>query len=93
MFCVTEYVTVPLPVPLAPPVIVAQPTAELAVHAQPACVVTATDPVDAGEPTVALVGEMLKVHAVAPAWVTVKVWPPIVSVALRLVVPVLAATA
>jgi len=73
VFCATEYATVPLPDPLAPDVMVAQVTGELAVHAQPACVVTATDPVDAGAPTVALVGEMANVHALAALWVTVKV--------------------
>lgn len=40
----TVYVTLPLPVPLAPPVIVIQLAPVVAVHVQPDCVVTVTGP-------------------------------------------------
>jgi hypothetical protein len=50
---------------------VAHVTGELAVHAQPAGAVTATDPVVGLDPTVALAGEMLNVQATAAACVTV----------------------
>lgn len=46
----TAYVTVPLPAPVSPEVIESQSGwFELAVHAQPACVVTATAPMFASE--------------------------------------------
>ena len=71
---------------------VIQPTLLAAVQLQPVPAVTVTVPVAAAE-VVRFddVGAMVNVQG-APAWVTVKVWPPIVIVPLRAVVPVLAAT-
>lgn len=43
-FAVTLNVTVPLPVPIAPPVTVIQLTLLTAVHVHPTCVVTETGP-------------------------------------------------
>lgn len=64
----------------------------VAVQPQPVPAVTLTVPVVA-EDDVRLddVGEIANVHG-APACVTVKVWPPIVSVPVRELVLVLAAT-
>ena len=63
-----------------------------AVQLQPVPALTVTVPVVAAE-EVRLddVGEIVSVHG-APACVTVKVWPAIVIVPVREVVPVLAAT-
>ena len=63
-----------------------------AVQPQPVPAVTATEPVPPAAATGALPGEMLYPQAVAAAWETVKVCPPIVILPLRAVVPVLAAT-
>jgi hypothetical protein len=65
--------TVPFPLPLAPPVTVSQEVSLLtAVHEQPPDAVTAVDPVAAPATTDALVGAMLNVHGAA-ACVTVNV--------------------
>jgi len=83
--------TLPLPVPLAPAVIVSHGSFLVAVHVQPAGAVTAIGGVD-GPPaagTVRLVG--LIVTAQPPDCVTVNVWPPIVNVPVRSG-PALAAT-
>ena len=71
---------------------VIQPTLLAAVQLQPVPAVTVTVPVAAAD-VVRFddVGAMVNVHG-APACVTVKVWPPIVIVPVREVVPVLAAT-
>jgi hypothetical protein len=82
---------VPLPDPLAPPVIVTHATALVAVHAQPAAAVTATLPVDAVAATEALVGATLNVQG-TPACVMVTVCPATVSVPVRGDVLVFAAT-
>jgi len=75
--------TVPLPLPVAPAVTVSQPVSLLAaVHAQPACAVTAVDPVPPLTTTDWLVGEIEYAHA-APAWVTVNVCPATVRVPVR----------
>jgi len=87
----TLYVTDPLPVPVAPAVIVAQLALLVAVHAHPGAAVTVTVPVPAAAVGLADAGEMVGVHG-APACVIVKVLPPIVSVAVRDAVTVLAAT-
>jgi hypothetical protein len=85
-------VTVPFPLPDPPPVTVIHDVALLAaVHAQPVCVVTAIDPVDALEPTDVPVGEIVKLHG-TPDWVIVKVWPATVTVPEREAVLVFAAT-
>ena len=83
--------TEPLPVPVAPAVMVTQPALLVPVHAHPVAAVTVTVPVPAAAVGLADDGEMVGVHG-APAWVIVKVLPPIVSVAVRAVVPGLAVT-
>jgi hypothetical protein len=82
---------VPLPVPLAPLVIVSQAALLDAVQAHPAPLVTPTVPVLAAAPTEAEVEPRLKLHAAA--WVTVIVLPAIVRVPLRVEVAVFAAIA
>ena len=68
--------------PVAPAVMVTQLALLVAVHAQPVAAVTVTVPVPAAAVGLADAGEMVGVHG-APAWVIVKVLPPIVSVAVR----------
>ena len=80
-----------MPVPVAPAVMVTQPALLVAVHAHPVDAVTVTVPVPAAAVGLADAGEIAGVHGV-PAWVNVKVLPPIVSVAVRDAVPVFAAT-
>ena len=58
VFAATEYPTEPLPEPLAPLVIVSHAAFDVAVHAQPVPAVTATVPVEAPAPGLALVGEI-----------------------------------
>jgi len=77
-------------VPLAPAVTVIQDALLVAVHAQPAVAVTVTvadPPLAAG---LADVGDALKLHG--NVCVIVTVWPATVSVPVREVVPVFAAT-
>src|SRR5438552_991136 len=62
-----------------------------AVQLQPAIAVTPTEPVAAAESGLAAVCAIEYVHA-APAWVTVKVWPAIVRVPVRELLPALAVT-
>ena len=63
-----------------------------AVQLQPVPAVTVTVPVEAADvERFDEAGAMVKVQG-APAWVTVKVWPPMVIEPVRDVVPVLAAT-
>jgi hypothetical protein len=81
-----------LPLPDAPAVTVIHASLLTAVQLQPVPAVTVTEPVVVAD--VARLDEaglMVNVQG-APAWVTVKVWPPIVIVPLRDVVPALAAT-
>jgi hypothetical protein len=80
-----------LPLPVAPAVMVTQLALLVAIHAQPVAAVTVTVPVPAADVGLADAGEIAGVHAV-PACVIVKVLPPIVSVAVRDAVLVLAAT-
>lgn len=80
-----------MPLPLAPPVTVSHEALLVAVHAQPVAAVTATLPVPAAALGLAEAGEIVGVHGV-PAWETVNVLFPIVSVALRPVVLAFAAT-
>ena len=81
-----------MPLPDAPALIVIHASLVAAVQLQPVPAVTVTVPVAAAD-VVRFddVGAMVNVHG-APACVTVNVWPPIVIVPLRDVVPVLAAT-
>ncbi len=75
--------TEPLPEPDAPAVTVSHAVLLLtAVHAQPAGAVTATVPVPPFDTTLCDVGEIVSVQ-VMPAWVTVKVFPAMVSVPVR----------
>ena len=88
----TLYETVPLPVPLAPAVTEIHPTLVVAAHVQPALAVTFTVPVVATEVVKsAETGEIVNVQG-APAWLTVNVWPAIVTVPVLELVPVFAAT-
>ena len=82
--------TVPLPLPLAALVIVSQLASLVAVHAQPAVVVTATLAVPPPLTIACVVGAAVKLHA-APLCVTVTVCPATVSVPLRDAVEGLAA--
>ena len=77
--------------PVAPAVIVTQLALLDAFHAQPVAAVTATVPVPAAAVGFADTGEIVGTHGAA-AWVTVNVSPPIVSVPVRGVVVVFAAT-
>jgi hypothetical protein len=89
-FAVTLYDTVPLPLPVAPPVIVAHVWLLVADHVQPAGVVTATVPDVAPAPTDAPVGEIVNVQGI-PACVMLKVCPATVIVPERLRMPAFAA--
>jgi hypothetical protein len=71
VFAATLKDTVPLPVPLEPPVTVTQLAPLVAVQAQPVIVVTATLPVPPAPASACVDGEMLKVQ-LAPGCVTVK---------------------
>ena len=84
--------TLPSPLPLLPLVMVIQLLVSVAVQAQPVAAVTlmlAAPPLVGLE---ALVGATAKVHGATALWDTVTVCPATVSVPLREVVAVLAAT-
>jgi hypothetical protein len=83
--------TVPVPLPVDPPVIVIQGSALVAVHEQPPTEVTVMVPGEAPAATERLVDESVNVHAGA-AWVTPKLRPPTVIAAERANVVALAAT-
>jgi hypothetical protein len=90
VLAVAANVTAPLPVPLVPCVMLSQESVVDAVHAQPGAMLTAIDgPAPPAADTVALDGFSDAAHD--PAWFTVKVRPPMVSVPLR-GAPVLAET-
>lgn len=90
VFAATVYPTLPFPLPLAPLVIVIHETGLVAVHAHAPGSVTATEAEPPLEPTDALTGAIVD-EQVTPACVTVNVWPPIVTVPVRLVRAVFAA--
>ena len=91
-FAATSYETVPLPLPLAPPVSVIHVALLDAVHAHPAPAVTVTVPLVATDVlSVAAEGRIVNEHG-APGCVIVKVFPAIVIVPVRELVLVLAAT-
>ena len=75
-------VTVPLPDPLAPPVILSQAVLLTAVQLQPPGAVTPVVEDPADEVSVAVVGDTPKLHVV-PSCVTVTVWPATVRVPVR----------
>jgi hypothetical protein len=77
-------VTVPAPLPLPPALIVAHDALLVAVQLQPIGAVTGTVPVPAVATTLAEAGEIVGVHA-APAWVSEKVLPAMVTVPVRAV--------
>ena len=83
--------TLPEPVPLAPVKIVTHDAPLVAVQLQPAPAVTITVPLPPVADSDWLAGEIVNEHGAAD-WVTVNVLPPIVSVPVRGVVPVFAAT-
>ena len=91
VFAATLNPTVPLPEPVAPPVNVIQAALLAAVHAHPVEAVTLLLPVPPAAVKDCVVGEMAGAQAAA-ACVTVNVAPAIVSVPVRLVVTVFAAT-
>ena len=81
-----------MPVPLAPTPIVIHESLLAAVQPQPAPAVTVIEPLAAiADGNDDDVGEIVTVQG-APGCVTLNVWPAIVSVAVREVVPVLAVT-
>jgi hypothetical protein len=82
--------TLPLPLPEAPLEIVTHEAALVADQAQPAVVVSDTVPLPPAAATDWLAGEMVNEQLTAPACVTVKVSPPMVSVPTRPAVPVFA---
>ena len=80
-----------MPLPFAPALMVIQAALLTAVHAHPADTVTLTDPVKPVAPALDEVAESDGVQA-TPACVMVKVLPPIVSVPVRDVLALFAAT-
>ncbi len=80
-----------MPLPVAPALTVIHVALLLAVHEQPVAAVTVTVPVPAADVTLADAGEIVRLHGAAACCVTVNVDPAMVSVPVRLVVPVLAA--
>jgi hypothetical protein len=90
-FAATVYETDPFPVPLAPALIVIHASLLVAVHAQPVATVTLTVPDPPPATAFADTGAIVGAQG-APACVTVKVLPPMVTVPVRAVVVGLAAT-
>ena len=82
--------TVPLPLPLAPPVTVSHPVLLVAVHAHPVVALTFVDDAPPAAATVRLEGDSVTSHA-APACVTVKGCPATLSVPVRACAVVFAA--
>jgi hypothetical protein len=79
VFGCTVYVTVPLPVPEVPPVIVIHDVVVLAVQANPAVAVSET--VRPAPPPIGAASVVFEIANVGvPAWFTVNVSPPIVRV-------------
>lgn len=82
--------TVPLPVPLAPPVIVSQVAGVLALQLHESAAVTEIVPFEASAGALTEFGEITALQV--PDCVTVKVRPAIVRAAVRAVVAVFART-
>ena len=80
-----------MPVPVAPAVTVTHASLLVAVQPHPADALTVTILEAPDAPAVVDVGDSADTQG-TPAWVTVNVCPPMVSVPVRDVVPVLAAT-
>ena len=89
MLAVALKVTVPLPLPAAPPLTVSQAALLVAVHVHPVAAVTAVVDEPAAEVSVAEVGETPNAQ-VMPLWVTVTAWPATVTVPTRCAVAVFA---
>ena len=89
VFAATVTLTVPLPV--LPDPTVNHAALLVVLHAQVLPVVTATATLSPPAGDVRLVGAIVNVHG-APAWVTLNVWPAIVTDPVRCAVPVFAAT-
>jgi hypothetical protein len=81
VLAVTENATEPLPLPLAPDVIVSHASALDAVQAHPAAMFTAVELLPAVAAIDALAGANVARHE--PVCVTVSVWPAIVAVPMR----------
>jgi hypothetical protein len=92
VFPAAAYVTVPLPLPLAPAVMVSHDAFDVADQEHPLVAVTAMLLVEAPAAIVAFAGEKVIVQG-GGACARENVWPAIVSVAVRLELPVLVATA
>jgi hypothetical protein len=90
VFCITVYVTVPLPLP--PPLKATHVAEVVGVQAHPALAVTANDPVVASGPTDTAVGLSEYEQSLA-AWLIVSGRPAIVRVARRPGLPGLDSTA
>jgi hypothetical protein len=91
LFAGTEYWTVPSPLPGDPDVTVIHVTLLDADHAHPAGAEIATDPLEPKPLSETEIGESVRVHAM-PDWVTVTVWPAIVTVPVRVTMSGLLAT-
>ena len=81
-----------MPVPVAPALTVIHVALLVAVQAHPVVAVTVTVPVTAADVTLADAGEIVGTHATAACCVSVNVLPPIVTVPVRDVLAVFAAT-
>jgi hypothetical protein len=93
VFAVNAYVVLPVPVPLAPELMVSHDVAVDAVHAQvDADGVTVIELVPAPAPTGWLVADSAKVHGAAAACVIANAVPAMVSVAVRGLLVALSAT-
>lgn len=83
--------TEPWPAPDPDPATVIHETALVAVQAHPSAVVTVMVPDSPAPTAMRVIGVMEYEHA-APSWLTRKPWPATVTVAVRGVVPLFAAT-
>ena len=91
VFAATVYENVPFPVPVLPAVTAIHASSLIAVHPHPAAALTVTTLEAPEAAAVVDVGESADTHE-TPAWLMVKVCPPIVSVPVRDAVRVFAAT-
>ena len=82
VFAAMLKLTVPVPLPVAPAVIVIHAALLVADQAQPVPAVTVAEPVVAAAPADCVVGDTENVQAAA-AWLTVTVTPATVAVAVR----------
>jgi hypothetical protein len=91
-FAATTTLTLPLPVPVMPELTVSHEALLVVLHVHRLVVVTATTVVSPPAGELRLTGEIVYEQAVAAACVTVKVWPAIVMVPVRVDVAVFCAT-